>query len=612
MIYSQNIDEEENQRLLDNYIRSTESRDKQIQMDAVINLISRFYHLDDPEVDELLVEYFPKELYESFQWLSEVSWRIIQNPIMTLQFYSIYTFIFRNTNVLMNPKSQIFVSLFLAFIKVEIMILRFDHEKLIDSIIICVSYAPNQALFINENGVFNLYNLLNIGSINTDYGVRDMCRLVYTLHRDDSSALSRVKLIDNVKTILDKLSFIKTEIFVRILLMLMRMIDQIRLLDEIEFNVSQLYDVTTWIISRNARQDKNPKFLHYISRIWVRILEGSRNSIQIDTIDKLVTFASVFSNDILMRLHKSISTSTKLEITKTHKQRLYIVYLALVAFPTMNFANQKILITPIISLHIYLQIYIQNVSFKEVLFDDIFLIFQYFIKSLTILNFDEANLTQDIFRRFFRKLFEYQSLSLHCMFLFSQYTLDDENFSRLSAQSEPLDLKNIEIILYGLIRSLSDGTYISKLQSEKALFIYEDLKINTLPILNGTFIKSIFSQCESEMLKTIESPISENSGNPEHNTRKELMAMIIHSFNESCFLDEDKKNSLMRFYNTQCNHSSVVSSHDNSHDGLLESMSNSPLIQRIPFTWFFRLFILIFEFKFIFGDIDSKLDNLTF
>ncbi|KII73127.1 hypothetical protein RF11_00309 [Thelohanellus kitauei] len=177
----------------------------------------------------------------------------------------------------------------------------------------------------------------------------------------------------------------------------------------------------------------------------------------------------------------------------------------------------------------------------------------------------------------------------------------------------------IKRFIQNLITALSDDIYINKLRNEQKLFMYEDLKIHYLSIFNDNFVKGVFARCESHLrngyLNQLPVNISENN---EYKKYKQVLAAIVCSFNDSICLNKNSSD----YYRRRCDEYSSSLSHIPSDPDNLESLSESMVALRLSeptnmasehsFQELFRWFTLIYELKFIFGDINSKILNLNF
>ncbi|KII67465.1 hypothetical protein RF11_07457 [Thelohanellus kitauei] len=104
---------------------------------------------------------------------------------MVFLLFNIFIFIYRNHNCVGDPKTRSFVNIFLKLIKNRDKHEAFPIEELLDSINICLSYDVNKVLFINENGIPNLYIYFDISSTKTSVQFWKICHKVYKLDQRD-------------------------------------------------------------------------------------------------------------------------------------------------------------------------------------------------------------------------------------------------------------------------------------------------------------------------------------------------------------------------------------------------------------------------------------------
>ncbi|KII62895.1 hypothetical protein RF11_15080 [Thelohanellus kitauei] len=196
-----------------------------------------------------------------------------------------------------------------------------------------------------------------------------------------------------------------------LLLMVLRMVHHLRLLDQIYFNINQFYDVTEPIIIHNFKEGQHSFIMTYLSKIWSGIFEISGNTFQIDTIDKLKYFATIFANDLSHKLRKVINGVGKFELNKFKKQRIYILYFTLVAFGMIDETGVFWLRKVFKRLHSSFQEYLKKYSIEDITMEDQIIIIQYYIKSLETLHFHISNHDEEVFQGIFTRLMTFPSLS---------------------------------------------------------------------------------------------------------------------------------------------------------------------------------------------------------
>ncbi|KII63379.1 hypothetical protein RF11_12095 [Thelohanellus kitauei] len=176
----------------------------------------------------------------------------------------------------------------------------------------------------------------------------------------------------------------------------------------------------------------------------------------------------------------------------------------------------------------------------------------------------------------------------------------------------------IEAFLRESISALRKETYIDKLKYVERLWMLEDVKTMHLSRINEDFINSIFSDCGNHLVHSFESKSSDGNGNDEFVKFKELMSCIIKSFNESNYIDADTADDFcLRLQSIEWYDPSDIA-RDLSIFAFWEAdyirrhnIEKNELYRRTQtFQILFRLFILIFEMKFIYKDIKSGLSGL--
>ncbi|KII64504.1 hypothetical protein RF11_12615 [Thelohanellus kitauei] len=403
------VDTQDNQTVIQDYIMNTQACDFQTQMQVVQNFISHFYNQNLPEADRIFVHHFPNKLYEEFVWMSRDG-KGIDSCQEKILLFDIFTFIFRNANLLMDSESQPFIEFFLKFIESRD-ISGYNPDALIYSIMICVSYYPNKVKFIEENGMFNFYfNFIKING-NLAHKFWIMCEDIYELDRDRNTKLSVTKLNKCQRQIMTT-SVPKTdEECARLLFTVFKMFKRQRLLNVISFDVNRFYAITVSIFDDHIHKYKNSLLIVHLQKIWGGILNRRKNSFQIDLFKKLKVFAALFSINISNKLKKDLSGSVKFEVTNKIKQKLYIIYLTLVAFPVIDHQTDTWLVNVLIELHMSFQEYLQNYLFKDLPFESQFIIIKYYIKSHMTINLDISSHDSDIINGFLHRILLYPTLS---------------------------------------------------------------------------------------------------------------------------------------------------------------------------------------------------------
>ncbi|KII70868.1 hypothetical protein RF11_14598 [Thelohanellus kitauei] len=389
-----------------------------VQMEAVRRLISYFSNENNLEVDKLLIEQFPEGLSSEFNALCDGETNVIDHETLKRLFLDVFTFVFRNENMVMEPKARSFIELFLKFIKTSHTIQVSNLDALIDSIIICVSYVPNKILFINNNAIFNFYYCFRNQDYHLSQKFLTMVENVYTLEPLHSSSLCHIHLTERVNGMMNKFLNTKVQDWANMLLIVLRMVHHLRLLMEIDIDINKFYDTTVLSYLRCVSLSQYSMLMCDLSKIWSIILNSPRNTLKIDTIDKLTNFTAIFSIDVSSRLFKVRNGHGTFKVTKNTKQKIYIIYLTLVIFPLINQSvqtwTQHTLIQILTDLHDLFKSYLEQHSIdliENLPVPDQFLLYQYYIKSSVTLNVQNDPVSQGIIQNYFERLSTNPSLS---------------------------------------------------------------------------------------------------------------------------------------------------------------------------------------------------------
>ncbi|KII67462.1 hypothetical protein RF11_07454 [Thelohanellus kitauei] len=161
--------------------------------------------------------------------------------------------------------------------------------------------------------------------------------------------------------------------------------------------------------------------------------------------------------------------------------------------------------------------------------------------------------------------------------------------------------------------ALSDMEYIENLQQNKSIFMYENLKSLYLWVINEDFINDVFSTRQSQFLNEIQNKCSESALISEFETYTNVMEMILISFNESNYIEKRKAEYLMSLCEDFLKRLPEIQS-DETHCGIYsDSMTvantsyGTKLYMKNTLLGILRWFVLIYELKFIFGDINSEI-----
>ncbi|KII71296.1 hypothetical protein RF11_12090 [Thelohanellus kitauei] len=204
--------------------------------------------------------------------------------------------------------------MFLNFIKIRDSGFELDPKILIGSIKNCITSVENKILFINENGMFNLYYFF-IDQIKTlGEWFWKILYDIYGLTNENRSSICPVKLTKNVSEIMSKFSTSEEDCR-KLLIIVFRMMYRLKLLDVIEFDVSTFYDVTVYIFSRLVETMPNSFYIIHLSKIWTGILQRPNNTFFIDTIGKLVYLSAIFSIDLSKKIMDNLPRTAILKFS---------------------------------------------------------------------------------------------------------------------------------------------------------------------------------------------------------------------------------------------------------------------------------------------------------
>ncbi|KII63295.1 hypothetical protein RF11_04954 [Thelohanellus kitauei] len=626
MEFKNNFENEENNKVINYYVDVMKSNHLPNMMEAVGKFILWFNHQYDPYADHLFVTYFPVEIFEELNETNECltksqSFQTKKNLLMDS-----FAFIFRNLNSLKESNAQSVVKIFLKVIQSRNTNSESDlhHFILFEPIIICVSYQPNKIFFIDENGVFNFYQHFNMSKIKNARNFWKICDQIYSLKHSGSSLFSCIKLKNHINQIMKSYLDTKNDDYAKLLLRILTMICQLRMLDEIQLNINKFYEISTCIFLRYGKKISCPLFFVTLSKIWIIILKNPRNTFQINTMNKLIFLAGIFSFDLSTNLKKDLKKIGTFLLTQNNKKRLYVIHLALIAFPMIDHKNYVWLREVLKRLHESFQMYIKTEPIKLFTIENQYFIFQYYIKSIVTLNMIVNRYDEIEINRFFRDLQLYPSLSkfyllteLHYSYLYSHMLNVDRDISTFSEFNKGIGLGKIKRFLNDLVMAISDETYINKLKHEQKLCLYEDTHSH-ISFIQDDLIKIVFSKCDLLLIADFKSRPSDVSETIIYKTCNQLMSWIVHSLNDSNYLDPNTT----EFYLRKCKVLPYNTSNIRRYPETFQSMTHSKLVSdlyeqnnmknRTLFPNLLKWIALIYELKFIFGDINSKFTALNF
>ncbi|KII66666.1 hypothetical protein RF11_12694 [Thelohanellus kitauei] len=394
-----------NPAIIHDYTQSILCHNSTSQMLSVRIFITHFSNMYDSKARHLFINHFPKKLFEEFYLISEERTKVNKYPEKKILFFDVFIFIFRKRDVklLSNTKAISFVVLFLKFIKTRDSVSVSYLNSLIDSIHVCISHEPNRLLFIYENGMLNFYYYFRTQILDSEQRFWNMVQHVYRLNRRNGS-LSGLKLTECVHELMSKFSIYKEDDCARLLFTIFSMLHRQRMIDVIPFSLTRFFDIVETSCYRHFQRMYNLFILTPLSNIWSGIFNRLSNTFKIDSIDKLMLFAAIFAIDFKYKLRKIIQVGAKVNVTKNKKQRLYIIYFALVAFPIINHSANPWLEIVLKGLHRAFEKYFDKYSTYDFTIETGFLFLQYYIKSYITLNIPLSEQDENIFNSFLTRL----------------------------------------------------------------------------------------------------------------------------------------------------------------------------------------------------------------
>ncbi|KII63631.1 hypothetical protein RF11_10722 [Thelohanellus kitauei] len=598
-----------NKKAIKRYNSGTQSDDVLIQIQAIRKFMSHFLNQEDSATDEVFIANFPNQLYEDFNAMSKGQKKLDRYHEKQTLLFDMFTYIFRNHNLLLNFKAQSFAKLFLGFMRYQDPDIIYDPSKIMDSINNFISQDPNKIVLINENGMFHF--LCNFHLENGDLKQRfwSMCKNIYELNHQYKEYFSSVKLAECVNQIMNKYFSYGEEDVSKFLIMVLKLVEFVDLLDHIKLDVTMFFRITEKIFSNKPQKRTEKKLNIDIIKICKAMLNGSINPLRIESIEQLVTASSVFSFGLARKLKKTIRDKRDIQMTKNVKHSLYIIYFSLIAFPLIDQNSKNRLRPVLLELHRLFQNYFKKCSIKKLSIDSQFQMIQYYVKSSVTLRVDFSPHDHHIINEFLD--------NLHSNFMFT-HLLFDISFDSTSGESNlSSNLNKINRYLNNLISSLSDEEYINKLQEQQKLDHNENVKSIYIRIFSEDLIARVFTRCESYLLDKFKDESPEVVGSDAYAIYNNVMMVIVRIFNDSNYLEKSIADSLKKLNDEFSSESLPTSSDVVNSDNVADTSIFSTISSYVdsngnhPFKALFRWFTLIYEFKFIFGDINCKFTKMN-
>ncbi|KII64796.1 hypothetical protein RF11_03401 [Thelohanellus kitauei] len=392
-----------NKRTIENYKKDTKSPDLSTQIDAVRNFISHFSTQNDSKDDQFFIQYFPLELYQQFIQICNFGVIVDRYQEIQMLFIEVFTFIFRHKNFVMDCMTQSFVLLFTLFIHTSKNCSETVPEALFDSIINCVSYHQNKILFINKDAMFKFRLFFNIEDIEITEKYLNMCESVYNFV-GDIRYLSCIKLTEGVEYLIVQCLYSNIGYYIRILIIVFRMLLQNRILDDISFIMNNFYKITVSILSHDYTVYQEAMIINSLSKIWTGIYTRSQKRFIIDKMEKLTTLCTVFAIHLSNKLHKAFQYGYNFQFTRNNKMKLYIIYLTIIAYYPIEHVLNHSLNKVLTKLHLSFQMYFEKYSTEDLSIEDQLHFFQYYIKSYSITCLSLSSRDDEAIKNFLKKI----------------------------------------------------------------------------------------------------------------------------------------------------------------------------------------------------------------
>ncbi|KII61668.1 hypothetical protein RF11_12120 [Thelohanellus kitauei] len=166
--------------------------------------------------------------------------------------------------------------------------------------------------------------------------------------------------------------------------------------------------------------------------------------------------------------------------------------------------------------------------------------------------------------------------------------------------------------------ALSDELYIKQLQEHEKLFLYEDIKSTCISMIPNAFLIHIFSESGAGTSEIFQVRLLNDLVYSKYMEYNDLMKIIIESFNVSNYIEYSKAVDylvLCRKDTRQLPHIRFISNNTLNIYYLTfgsETLEYAKKHDRSFFLGRLKWFGLIFELKFIFGNIRGKFGDFNF
>ncbi|KII71333.1 hypothetical protein RF11_05243 [Thelohanellus kitauei] len=390
------------------------------------------------------------------------------------------------------------------------------------------------------------------------------------------------------------------------------MLHRLGWLDDTELSIEDLARVTSGVVSDYQHKHLDNLYMLHASKIWSVIISRPCSTFIINTTQRCECAGCVFSIYISSKLKKDFEGSGRFEMTKHTKQMLYIIHLTLDAeiYKHPVFSNEIVYK----ELHTSIQEFFEKDLFENHTTENQFLLLQLYLKCKITIKGTFSPHDEQVFYLLFDSFATYPSLKLNSVYLFSHvlYQLSVQwNSEELNM---PSNLEKIKLFTRELILALSNDFYVNKLQSEQKLLLYEDIKKNHISMITDDHVTYVFIRCKCHLRNQFKYESFEVFGNEEYTLYKKVLAKVVISFYESIFLDIITVEDYLNMLENYSSHLSNIPSYQNIYGNMPGPSSHAQTIHlgRLSIPGILRWFMLMFELKFLFGDINSQFTELYF
>ncbi|KII68999.1 hypothetical protein RF11_05307 [Thelohanellus kitauei] len=468
--------------------------------------------------------------------------------------FEIFTFVFRNDSFIHDGKCQLFTELFLKFLLTNDKVEGFNPGDILDSIIICIQNEQNKVNFINKNGMIMFYICFKDQMTNLENKFLTVWESVYSLKKENASSLIHFEIQKTIYHLMKILSTKNEQLFAKMIVIVLSMLVRLKLSSEFALDVNLFYRITVVMCKNDGGGVPFSKIMINLSVIWFELFKNPDTTPEIDTVIKLTIYSALLSIRICSKLEVIIAAGKIFHVTERIKKILYVIYFYMVAEPIIK-PEVKILALPILN----------------------------------------------VWPRLHDLL-----LRSHILYNNIKYGAQDDLYDYKCAE-------RVEYFLFGLISELCHERYIHKLEKDKKLLLYEDLKTKHLSLLNNDFIFDVLSKCYKHVLSVPTSPVLTSPQNKKkYEVYSQVMSTLIRMFDQTTYYYNIEE----IYYYQMCNvdpktRKWIVSSYPNVRTTAdsSEASKKDVYFKNFQVPNLLRSFQIIYEMKFIFDDILTSFTN---